>query len=401
LSRYFVPSRKLAAHRLAHGGPRVYDPRERVLLAGADALLRGVSWFTGLRPARDLPDVRTVESVLALRLDRLGDLITTLPALELLRKALPEARLELAVGSWNEPVARRLPFIDGVRVVDAPWSAWGKKARFRDAVEALGKGFGLALDFQGDVRVLLLMALSGATLRAGYGDTGGDYLLTHRARWDEKKSWYEQNADLVRALFPKIVPEGPIRPYNFVTDLDRSEAAGLVHAPKRPLVGIHPSAGRALKEWETEKFAALADRVSEFATVVLTGADADRSLVERIGEKARSRPEKLLGLPLPTFAAVIETFDAFVTGDTGPMHLSHAVGTPNVALFGPSDPVRYGPDESLGLRRVVRSSVYCSPCNMIRRPPRECARVPTPECLSTIPVEPVLRAVREALKTGG
>jgi ADP-heptose:LPS heptosyltransferase len=245
------------------------------------------------------------------------------------------------------------------------------------------------------------MALSGATLRAGYGDTGGDYLLTHRARWDEKKSWYEQNADLVRALFPKIVPEGPIRPYNFVTDLDRSEAAGLVHAAKRPLVGIHPSAGRALKEWEAEKFAALADRVSEFATVVLTGADADRSLVERIWEKTRSRPEKLLGLPLPTFAAVIESFDAFVTGDTGPMHLSHAVGTPNVALFGPSDPVRYGPDESLGLRRVVRSSVYCSPCNMIRRPPRECARVPTPECLSTIPVEPVLRAVRDALKTGG
>jgi ADP-heptose:LPS heptosyltransferase len=399
LNLFFAPSRKLAAHRLAHGGPRIYDPRERLLLAGADALLRGVSLVSGLRAGCDLPDVRTVESVLALRLDRLGDLITTLPALELLRKALPEVRLELAVGSWNEPVARRLPFIDRVRVVDAPWSAWGKKASFSGARAALGRDrFDLALDFQGDVRVVLLMALSGAKLRAGYGDTGGDYLLTHRARWNEKRSWYDQNVDLVRALFPEVEPKGPIRPYNFVTDEDRREASLLVDAWKRPIVGIHPSAGRSLKEWEPEKFAALADGLSECASVVLTGSDSDRPLVERILETTATRPPKLLGLSLPTFAAVIERLDAFVTGDTGPMHLSHAVGTPNVAIFGPSDPVRYGPDESLGLRRVVRSSVYCSPCNMIRRPPAECASLPTPECLSTVTVDQVLRAVREMLR---
>ncbi len=399
MNLFFAPSRKLAAHRLAHGGPRIYDPRERALLAGADTLLRGVSLLSGLRPKRRLPRVRTVESVLALRLDRLGDLITTLPALELLRKALPGARIELAVGSWNEPVARRLPFIDRVRVVDAPWSAWGKKASLGAARAALGRDpFDLALDFQGDVRVLLLMALSGAKLRAGYGDTGGDYLLTHRARWDEKRSWYDQNVDLVRALFPEIAPSGPIRPYNFVTDGDRREAAPLLDASNRPIVGIHPSAGRALKEWEPEKFAALADKLSELATVVLTGSESDRSLVERIFEKTAIRPKKFIGLSLPVFAAVIERLDAFVTGDTGPMHLSHAVGTPNVAIFGPSDPVRYGPDDSLGLRLVVRSSVYCSPCNMIRRPPAECAKVPTPECLSTVTLDPVLRAVREALR---
>jgi ADP-heptose:LPS heptosyltransferase len=296
-------------------------------------------------------------------------------------------------------VARRLPFVDGVRVVDVPWSAWGKKAKLNAARGALGRdGFDLALDFQGDVRAVLLMALSGAKIRAGYGETGGAYLLTHRAPWNEKKSWYEQNVDLVCALFPELRPSGPLRPYNFVTDEDRREAAPLFDSWKRPLVGIHPSAGRRLKEWEPEKFAALADRISEFATVVLTGADSDRPLVERILEKTSSRPAKLLGLPLPTFAAAIERLELFVTGDTGPMHLSHAVGTRNVAIFGPSDPVRYGPDESLGLRLVVRNSLYCSPCNMIRKPPRECAEVPTPECLQTIPLEQVLRAVREALR---
>jgi ADP-heptose:LPS heptosyltransferase len=399
LNLFFAPSRKLAAHRIAHGGPRIYDPRERALLAGADAVLRGVSRLTGLRPDRDLPDPRKVDSILALRLDRLGDLITTLPALALLRKAHPGARLELAVGSWNEPVARRLPFIDRVRIVDAPWSAWGRKVKFRDARAALGGDpFDLALDFQGDVRVLLLMALAGAKLRVGYGETGGDYLLTHRAGWDEKRSWYDQNVDLVCSLYPEVRPSGPILPLSFVTEEDRSEAARLFTSWKGPLVGIHPSAGRALKEWEPEKFASLADRVSEFATVVFTGAASDRELVDRILEKSSTRPARLLDLPLPTFAAAIERFGAFVTGDTGPMHLSHAVKTPNVAIFGPSDPVRYGPDESLGLRRIVRSPVYCAPCNMIRRPPLECVQAAPPDCLKGVTVDQVLRAVRESLR---
>jgi ADP-heptose:LPS heptosyltransferase len=400
LNRFFGPSRKLAAHRLAHGGARIYDPRERLLLAGADLILRGASPLLGLRPPRRRPALASVRSVLALRLDRLGDLLTTLPALALLREALPEARIDLAVGSWNEPVARRLPFVDRVRVVDVPWSAWGKKVRFRDALEALGPDpFDLALDFQGDLRALLLMALSGARLRAGYGDTGGAYLLTHQGVWNERKSWYEQNADLIATLFPEL-HKTPLRPYNFLTEEDRREASPLLEpfrGAKRPWIGIHPSAGRPVKEWEPSKFAALADRLSSVGTVMLTGGEADRPLVDRIAGMTNSRPRTLLGAPLLAFAAVIEELDLFVTGDTGPMHLSHALGTANVAIFGPSDPVRYGPAESFEGRRVVRATVYCSPCNMIRKPPRECVAAVTPECLGSVTVDQVLREVERAL----
>ena len=414
MSLYFAPSRKLAAARLERGGPRIYDPRERIAVGAFDVLLRLLSPALRLRPERDRLDVRDVKRILALRLDRLGDFLTTLPALKALRDAAPDAHLELAVGSWNEPIARRLPFIDSVRIVDTPWAAWGawgKKVRFRDAREAL-RGHrdlrektrpDLAIDFQGDVRVLLLMATTRAKLRAGYDDTGGSYLLTHRGRWDEKRSWYWQNLELVRALFPDA--ESDLRPVNFVTPGDREQAKPLIGESSRPLVGIHPSAGRALKQWETEKFAALADKLSARARVIVTGTSGDRALVETIVAKATSKPETLVGSELATFAAVVERFDVFITGDTGPMHLSHAVGTPNVAIFGPSDPVRYGPDEpdepdeqaALGRRRVVREPVYCSPCNMIRRPPRECARATAPDCIAGISVEQVLDAVTDAL----
>lgn len=402
---FFAPSRKLAADRLAHGGPRIYDARERWLLAGFDLLLRVASPLAGLRPPRPLPEVEAARHILALRLDRLGDLLTTLPALQALRGAAPDARIELGIGSWNEPIARGLPFVDDLRLIDTPWAAWGKQASFADARRALqgeGKPPDLIIDFQGDLRVNLMMAMTKAPLRAGYGDTGGSTLLSHRGRWDESKSWYWQNAELVRTLFPKMPALDPIRPFNFLRTEDRERARTLIRDTRLehgsgPVVGVQPSAGRALKEWEPAKFAALIDHLSGKANVVLTGAPTDRALIDGIAARARTAPKILVGAPLRDFAALVESFDLFVTGDTGPMHLSHAVGTKNVAIFGPSDPVRYGPDERLGLRRVVRQPVYCSPCNMIRRPPKECDRAAAPECIVGITVEQVIDAVESEL----
>jgi ADP-heptose:LPS heptosyltransferase len=255
------------------------------------------------------------------------------------------------------------------------------------------------------------MALAGARLRAGYGETGGRYLLTHEARWDERRSWYWQNLELVRAILPEAAAAS-LAPHNFVTGEDRDEASRLLREKGidgRPLIGIQPSAGRAIKQWEPAKFAELIDLIArngKHATIVLTGAASDRTLVEEVRARCSTPPRVLLGVPLAAFAAVVERFDVFVTGDTGPMHLSHAVGTPNVAIFGPSDPVRYGPEaESDGaahlLRHVVRRPVYCSPCNMIRRPPSECAELPAPDCISGIATTDVYAALSAALSNRG
>jgi ADP-heptose:LPS heptosyltransferase len=98
-----------------------------------------------------------------------------------------------------------------------------------------------------------------------------------------------------------------------------------------------------------------------------------------------------------TVAAVQQRLDLVVTGDTGPMHLAQAVGTPIVAVFGPSDPVRYAPR---GLRdRVVRVDLPCSPCNRIRRPPARCVGH-TPDCLAAVSAAAVLAAIGEVLEAG-
>lgn len=326
----------------------------------------------------------------------------TLPALAELRKLVPEAEIELAVGSWNEELARGLPFVDRIRVVDAPWAAWGKRAGWAAAVQAMRVRSqpDLAIDFQGDVRVVLLMALNGARSRAGYGDTGGGHLLTHQGRWNENRSWYRQSMDLVEILFPGASVPEKIEPFNFLLPEDRQSgrellgATGLANSP-RPWVGIHPSAGRGIKQWEIAKFAALAEKLTETASanIVVTGGPSDRELVEEVMSRTGVTTRRLAAESgIRAFAAVVAELDLFVTGDTGPMHIAHAVGAPNLAIFGPSDPVRYGPEGDGEKRVVLRQPLYCSPCNMIRKPPPECSALDAPECLESIGVDQALTA---------
>ena len=116
----------------------------------------------------------------------------------------------------------------------------------------------------------------------------------------------------------------------------------------RVFVGVHPSGGRLVKQWHTDRLADVATRLARdlSATVVLTGTPDDRALVDRITSllPADVRHLDLTGkMDLPVLAAVLQQLKLFVTADTGPMHLAAAVGTPTVAIFGPSDPNRYGP----------------------------------------------------------
>ena len=99
-------------------------------------------------------------------------------------------------------------------------------------------------------------------------------------------------------------------------------------------------------------------------------------------------------LGIVNLAALLARLDLFVTGDTGPMHLASVVGTPVDALFGPSQPVRYGP---LGPRhRVVRVDLPCSPCGQVRLPPERC-RGHVPDCMDGIQVDMVVAAADEVL----
>jgi ADP-heptose:LPS heptosyltransferase len=388
---------------------RVYDPLERVLLGGADAIGRLGFGFASLF-ARAAGEPAEPRQVLVLRLDRIGDLVMSLPALEQLRAALPRARIRLAVGRWSAEIAKSAP-VDEVLVWSAPWvgradeGAEPMRALLARAAELRRDGLDLALDLQGDVRASLLLWRSGARRRVGYANTGGRYLLTDVVALDETCSWVEQNRRAVATALGREAGPAPQRA--LLTEDERGFARrlleNLVLETKRPLVAIHPSGGRRIKQWPIDRWREVAARLQKdhHATILVTGSAADAALARELGRELQPRPIDLTGkLSVRETLALLERLDLFLSPDTGPMHMACAVDTPSVSVFGPSDPVRYfsGGDGGSGTRHVVvRAELWCAPCNLIRKPPQECALAAVPECLDQVSAEAVYREAARAL----
>src|SRR6185436_6589956 len=165
---------------------------------------------------------------------------------------------------------------------------WRRARALRDV------GLDLAVDLQGDLRSALLMAFTGARRRVGYANTGGAYLLTDVVALDETVSWVEQNQAAVEVAVGAATPAPSVDP---LLRGDPEAAARLfdrigLSAAGRPLVGVHPSGGRAVKQWDPARWGEVAARLErDFgATIVVTGSEADRPLAEAVARGLRGKP---------------------------------------------------------------------------------------------------------------
>jgi len=120
-----------------------------------------------------------------------------------------------------------------------------------------------------------------------------------------------------------------------------------------------------------------------------------------VGRSLRTRPVDLTGrLDVRETMALVAGLDLFLSPDTSTMHMACAVGTPSVTVFGPSDPARYF--SGRGPRHVVvRADLWCAPCNLIRKPPEECAGPGPPECLRLVGAHEVYAHAERLLREVG
>jgi ADP-heptose:LPS heptosyltransferase len=377
---------------------QIYDRRERTMVGTADVVLKAVgSAVRARRRAVRTPPRR----ILLLRLERIGDLLMSLEAIEDVRQAAPDADIDLVVGSWNEGLARQVRGIRQVETLDARWlSREGTTPSFAAMLGRTrawsARQYDLGINFGPDIRSNMLLAASRAAQTAGFASGGGGPLLDVALPYHPRAHTTANAQRLVASVLDVPARVTPARLE--ISTADRRTADERLTGRRRPLIGIHVSGGRAIKQWEPARFAELASRLSRSrgATIVLTGGAADRPMVDTVA--AGVEPAALIdlagSLDLPSLAAVLERLDVFVTGDTGPMHLAAAVGVPIVAVFGPSDPARYAPRDPM--HQVVRVDLPCSPCNRIRLPPERCVGH-TPDCLTGIDVEMVYRAAEGTL----
>jgi lipopolysaccharide heptosyltransferase II len=381
----------------------IYDRRERALVGAADAVLGVASTIAApFRGRRRLPD--QPKRILLLRLERIGDLIMALPAIRDVRTLAPAAEIDLVVGEWNAEFASALPYVSRVLTLTPRWLARdaggnGFASLARAASAWRRHNYDLAIAFEPDIRTNLLLALSGARWTAGWTTGGGGALLDLGLAFDTGAHTSTNLRCLVARVFDSQ-PASSNLPLLVVPDSARERAEHrLGRRSGRPLAGVHVSGGRLVKQWDPARFADVAARLvtQDGARILLTGSTGDRRLVDQV--KATLPVEDVIDAAgdasLLELAALIERCDVFVTGDTGPMHIAAAVGTPIVAVFGPSDPRRYAPSGPHD--RVIRIDLPCSPCNRIRRPPDPCVGI-IPACLTGIPSEHVYDAAAAAIR---
>lgn len=384
---------------------QIYDRRERWLVGYADLALAPFGDINGWRRVHS-PE--TPRRLLLLRLERIGDLLMTLGAVTEIRDRLPEAHIRLVVGSWNVGLAHLFTGVDEVETLDAPWLARGTAtSSIQDVIQTIAgwrrEDFDVAINFEPDIRSNALVAASGAPRRVGYATGGGGAFLTDTLDFDPTLHTATNAQQLVAHVAPPKSDDA--RPFERVILQIPEDARRRAHellGPNNalgPLVGMNVSAGRPIKQWPAERFAETGSILAreENATIVLLGAPEDRTTGDAVlaALPTQMRPVDLIGkLAVVELAGVLERLALLVSGDTGPMHLAVAVGTPVTAVFGPSDPVRYAPLTSK--KRVVSTDLWCRPCNRIRRPPTRCTSG-TPDCLTGVTVAAVVHAARELL----
>ena len=313
----------------------------------------------------------------------IGDLLHITPVIRMLSQRFPKAKITLLVGSPS--TAAMFDHHPGVYETIV-FDKRGSHRTFR-ALVALRRRlkasrYDLVLNYQRCNLKLWFLALSTLTCRV---------LIYHKTRTRKVHS--------VMNHFETVYPLG-IRPDDMELDLflsptDDEYATKVIEAHSGPFIALNPGASNRIKCWSTQRFAELADRLSaDFgACVVIVGAPDERDLADAICGNMQTTPIDLLGKTnLLQLGAILKRCSVVVSGDTGPLHMATAVGTPTVALFGAIDPERTGPVGE-GHRIIRHGELSCVPCNAKR-----CGNTVYLECMDRISVDEVFLAVAQILE---
>jgi heptosyltransferase-1 len=283
------------------------------------------------------------ERFLIVKLGSLGDLVFTLPAVAALRQAHPEARIDWVVERRWYPLIEGNPDVTNVVILDRGsagsflFTAW----RLRTA------RYTCAIDFQGLYKSALLAWLAGAPVRIGF--------TTRFAREPASALLYTRRiapagAHMVDQNMSLVVPFGAMDShYHFPLRVrPQAEARLLVKLAEHGLdefFVLSPGGGWRSKCWPPERYGELHRELARRTGLrgVISFAPGERELAESVRRTAGSPEPAVVDMDVAQLIALVRRARFLVSGDSGPLHLAVAFGTPVVGLYGPTAPERNGP----------------------------------------------------------
>jgi ADP-heptose:LPS heptosyltransferase len=341
-----------------------------------------------------------IKSILLIRLDHLGDVLLTTPAIRCLKKRFPQVRITMVIKEWSLEAIKNNPHIDNIIIFNPFWTIASKEGKKPEGVCGIyhltrllrRECFDLAIDFKGDVRNILIAYLSGAKRRVSYGIRGGGFLLTDDIPYKSEIHEIDKNLRLLNRLGINSQDDEMELYFN---DEDMARAEQIFEHKgvdlSRQTIAVHYGGASQFKCWDMEKFITLAERIVEnnSANVLFFGGPYERETFQ-LSESPEEGIFLMPDLTVCQMAAAFKRCGLLVCNDSGPMHVGFAVGTPTVAIFGPTFPNRFGPKD-LEKNRVVRPGLSCSPCWHPDKPIGCKER----KCFNNIEVGSVLAAIKE------
>lgn len=337
----------------------------------------------------------SVKNILVVSSTAIGDTLLSTPAIRAVRKRYPKARIIALFNKDNIELFSNNPHIDGV----VPY--YGGYKRFNATVAALEKySFDLALIFHGnEPQATPMCYLAGARFIMKLPNNSDyNFLLSNRepvVTWDEMGHGIEGR--LKTAELAGCAPDGfEMELFTERTDTEKAlEFLGKEGvANETLLIGLQPGASTVSRQWFPERFTRLGKNllaVYPEARIVITGSPSEAELCKKIaggiGEAAIVAAGRLQLRQVPP---LIKRLGVLVTGDTGPMHIAIAVGTPVVALYAVADSKKTGPLNDKHRHRVIQKGRTCEPCVS-----KKCEYQ---KCMEAISVEEVEAAVVEVLE---
>jgi len=365
------------------------------------------SWLRGPR-ARFPLDPDSIHRILVIRVDLLGDLVFSLPALEALRAAFPRARIDALVLPYAAEILADLAAVDRVYQLDVNrYRRPREPAELRHLLAAIrdlrAEHYDLAVSLSGAVGGVLAVA-SGAPIRLGYvGDSyAGCFNAPVRGhRYDRPVHEVDYELNLLQAIG---VPVTRARPGLSQADHGRGEPSELTasrsfepSAPPYAVIVPGASNGSA-KRWPARHWAVVGDHLASERglEIVLAGAASERALAAEVANAMSAPLTNRVGTTsIGELRGLLAGAALVLAGDTGPLHLASALGRPVVGVYGPTDPTNTGPLASTAA--VVRLGLACSPCYDLRSP-ADC-KLPDRSIACMVNLEParVLAAVDSVL----
>lgn len=335
------------------------------------------------------------ENILIFKISSLGDIILSTPSIRAIRQRFKSASIKVLTDVRFREVLQHCPYIDEIIACD--FNGRDKGSGFlRLAAKLRSEDFDISVDLQNNKKSHLLAFLAMARERYGYDNRKWSFLLNRKISMPRSQMGPVEHQSGVLGLLG-------ITGINDTLELWPGEEAEsradrllkdnwMKSGQKLVAVSLSASKRWLTKNWPISSIVELSELLAKEKGIrmVIVGSSEDKDLAREFVKRTSAKPIDLTGKTnVLELAAVIEKCEALLTGDSAPVHVAAAVGTPFVVLFGPTDPARHAPPANDF--KVLRKKLRCSPCY---KP--TCIR--NVKCLTSIKVEEVYEALKEVMR---